>query len=233
MISRITKAIFVGGVIAIAAGLIAGQQIDSPLDSIIEQHLKALGGSAALRAHTNLVLKGTLGSTAAEENGQSLEISVADPKVYVRIGDGSLQMGFNGETVWRHARSEQLQQHKGRQMAELVTVFNPARALSWKEWYPALALKGTDSIGDRRAYVLEAGTPNHERLFIDQQSGLLLRDEVMPGVTFTFSDYRSVDGVQVPFKVEQTTASGGLAYTYRIESAAPISKVDDSRFDPR
>lgn len=220
-------------VVAVCFSLAAAQVSDPMLDTVIEQHLKALGGRAALRTPEMLILKGRLQSTAEEEDGQSLEISIADPKVSVRVGDGSLQMGFNGDTVWRHVQSENLQQHKGRQLAELVTVFNPARALSWKEWYPALALKGSETIGDRKAYVLETGSPNHERLFIDQQSGLLLRDEVMPNVTFTFSDYRAVEGVQVPFKIQQTTAAADLKYTYRIDTAARVTKMEDTRFDPR
>lgn len=219
--------------VAVCFSLAVAQMKDPSVDAVIEQHVKALGSRAALRAPGMLILKGRLQSTAEEENGQPLEISIADPKVYVRVGDDSLQLGFNGDVVWRHAQSEALQQHKGRQLAELVTVFNPARALSWKEWYPAMSLKQGEAVGDRKVYVLDMGTPNRERLFIDQQSGLLLRDEVMPNVTFTFSDYRAVEGIQVPFKIEQTTASADLKYTYRIESAARVPKMDDTRFDPR
>jgi len=67
---------------------------------------------------------------------------------------------------------------------------------------------------------------------IDRQSGLLARDEVMRGVAFTFSDYRAVDGVQVPFMIQQT-APNGLNYTYRFLDVRYEAVVDDSRFRPQ
>lgn len=202
------------------------------LDQLIESHIQALGGRSALASPALLVLTGECESSNQEESGP-FEISIATPKVYYNLGRGALRMGFNGETVWRHTESEGLRQMRSRQFASLITVFDVARVLWWKEWYPEAGIKGIEKLGEREAYVVEtrAGSPGSERLFIDRENLLLVRDEVMPTV-FTFSDYRAVEGVQVPFTIVQTTRVK-VTYTHRIHNARRIAEVDPSRFEPR
>ncbi len=208
---------------------------DSPptLDQVIERHIKELGGHSALEQSGTLVLAGDCDSTERRENGP-VEILIQTPKVSFDLGGGSLRMGFNGEVVWRHAASEGLQQNAGRKYAEIVTVFDPARVLWWKEWYPEMAIKGTATVGDREAYVLatDPGNPASERLFIDRQSGLLIRDEVMPNVVFTFSDYRAIGGVQMAFTIRQDTPAG-VTYAYHFKDVRRLMSVDESRLQPR
>ncbi|MGD1210258.1 MAG: hypothetical protein ABR973_02725 [Candidatus Acidiferrales bacterium] len=208
---------------------------DAPatIDQVIEQYVHALGGRTALEKHSTLVLSGNCEASAPEESGP-IEILVRTPQVAFNLGKGGLQMGFTGTAVWRHAANEGLQQQAGRQYAELVTVFDPARVLSWKEWYPEIAVTGIEKLDGREAYVVEThpGSAASERILIDRQSGLLARDEVMPGNAFTFSDYRAVDGVQIPFTIQQT-ARNGLSYTYRFADVKYQETMDDSRFQPR
>lgn len=203
------------------------------LDQVTERHIKALGGRSALEQLGTVVLTGDCESTEKQESGP-VEILIKTPKVTFDLGGGSLRMGFNGEVVWRHAAAEGLQKNAGREHAEIVTVFDPMRVLRWKEWYPEMAIKGTEKAGDKEAYLLEThpGKPGTERLFIDRQSGFLIRDEVMPNLVFTFSDYRAVDGVQMAFTIQQDTPAG-VTYTYRFKEAKRLASVDESRFEPR
>jgi hypothetical protein len=202
------------------------------LDQVTGRHIKALGGQSALEQLGTLALTGDCESTEKEEGGP-VEILIRTPKVTFDLGGGSLRMGFNGEVVWRHAASEGLQKNAGRQHAEIVTVFDPTRVLRWKEWYPEMAVTAAEKAGNKEAYVLEThpGKPT-ERLFIDRQSGLLIRDEVMPNVVFTFSDYRAIDGVQLAFTIRQDTPVG-VTYTYHFKEAKRLASVDESRFEPR
>jgi hypothetical protein len=213
------------------AALPAGDSLPT-LDQLIERHIQALGGRSALASPGPLVLTGECESSNPEESGP-FEISIATPKVYYSLGQGALRMGFNGETVWRHTESEGLRQMQNRQFASLVTVFDVARVLWWKRWYPEAGIKGIQKLGDRDAYVVEtrAGSPASERLFIDRESLLLVRDEVTP-TAFTLSDYRAVAGVQVPFTIVQATRVN-VTYTHRIRSARRVVEVDSSRFEPR
>jgi hypothetical protein len=206
------------------------------IDQIADRYIKSMGGRAALSQLGAVILTGRCDSSAPDESG-SIEIAVKTPKVAFNQGGGNLRMGFDGESVWRATASEGLQQRKGRQFAELVTVFDPARALWWKEWYPEMAVKGVQKAGDRETWVLETlpGNPATERLFIDRESGLLVREEVRPGIVFTFTDYRELNhanGVRAAFVVQQTAANG-IVYTYRFEKIDPVPVVDEARFQPR
>jgi len=212
--------------------LTAAAELPTP-GQVVDQYIKAIGGPAALSQSGAVTLTGHCESTAPDESGR-VEILVKTPKVAFSLGSGGLRMGYDGESVWRATVSEGLQQRKGRQFAELVTVFDPARALWWKEWYPEMAVKGTQKVGDRDTWVLEThpGNPATERLFIDRESGLLMRDEVVAGFAFTLSDYREVNGIRAAFVVQET-APNGIVYTWRFEKIDPAAVVDENRFQPR
>jgi hypothetical protein len=55
----------------------------------------------------------------------------------------------------------------------------------------------------------------------------------MPKFVFMFSDYRMVDGVEIPFTVIQTTPNEDLTYTYQFREAKRVTPADDSLFQPR
>ena len=67
--------------------------------------------------------------------------------------------------------ASRLQERKGRQFAELATVFDPLAHFSGKQWYPGIAVSGVHNTDGRRAVVLETvpGSKATERLFIDRQ----------------------------------------------------------------
>jgi hypothetical protein len=203
------------------------------VDQVIERYVRAVGGREALTKLGPIALTGRCESTDPGESGP-IEILVKTPKVAYNLNGGSLRMGFNGESVWRTAAPEGLQQRKGRQFAERVTVFDPSWPLSWKEWYPQLGVTGIQTIASREAYVMETqpGNPATLRMFIDRESGLLVRQEAGSPIVFTFSDYRDVRGVRAAFTVQQTTPTG-ITYTYRFEKMIAAAAADDAMFQPR
>lgn len=211
--------------------IICAQQLP-PLSQITEQYIKAIGGRDALNKMGPIAMRGECESSAPDEGGP-VEVLIKTPKVVLNLND-DLRMGFDGESVWRATASEPLQQRKGRQFAELVTVFDPARGLSWKEWYPQMEVTGLRMIGDRDTYVLETapGGPATERIFIDRDTGLPVRHELPGKYAFVFSDYREVNGLRMPFTVEETTPNE-IKYTYRFKTITPAAEVQDSKFQPR
>jgi hypothetical protein len=202
------------------------------IDQLIEMNISALGGRHALTSTGTLILSGECESANPEEGG-AVEIAIHTPKVHYNLGNGALQMGYSGESVWRRTEGEGLRQQPGRAFAELVTVFDPARVLWWKQWYPDAAVSGVKMVGDRQAYAVQThpGRAGSEVLFVDRESHLVIRDELMPNLVFTYSDYREIQGVQVPFSIKQT-GPAGASYSYRILKAARVPD-DDSRFQPR
>lgn len=202
------------------------------VDRLIQRNIDALGGRDALSNIGPLKLTGYCDASVSEESGP-VEIVIKSPRVYYRLGEeAELQMGFNGQVFWRNALMEGLQRYPSREMAELVTVFDPGRVLHWKEWYPEMKVVGAKKVEGEDAYFLEAASHTHEHIAISRKSGLILTDEVMPKLVFHFSDYRSVDGVMIPFTVIET-APNGLVYTYHFKNAEHVSDVEDWRFQPK
>ncbi len=203
------------------------------LDQIAEQHRKALGGPAALERASALLLSGDCESTAPEESG-SIQIVVSSPRVTFNLRDGALRMGFSGQVGWRHVAGQDLQKHAGRQFVEIVTIFDPARVRWWKEWYPSIIVTGIEKVNGRDAYALSMNPSNtaSEKLFIDRETGLVVRDEVLPGVVFTFDDYRPVNGLRVAFRIRQSTPAS-VTYTYTFKDVRALTEIEAAQFEPK
>jgi len=92
-------------------------------DQVVDRYIEAIGGPTALSQSGALTLTGHCESSAPDES-RPVEILVKTPKVAFSLGGGNLRMGYDGESVWRATVSEGLQQRKGRQFVELVTVFD-------------------------------------------------------------------------------------------------------------
>jgi hypothetical protein len=229
MVRVVSLGIFV---IFVASSLFGADPLPR-LDQIAEQHQKALGGPAALEKATALVLTGDCESTAEEESGP-IQIFVSSPRVAFDLKNGALRMGFSGQAGWRHVAGQDLQQRAGRQFAEIVTVFDPARVRWWKEWYPNMAVTGKEKVDGRDTYALSMNPSNKasEKLFIDRETGLIVRDEVMPGVVFTFEDYRAVNGLQVAFRIRQSTPAS-VTYTYTFKDVKALPEIEAAQFEPK
>jgi hypothetical protein len=212
--------------------LSAADSLPTP-GQIAALHAKALGGLAALEKASALVLTGDCDSTAPEESGP-VQVVVSSPRVSFNLNNGALLMGFSGEVGWRHAAGQDLQQLAGRQFVGIVTAFDPSRVRWWKEWYPNMSVTGVEKVNGRDAYVLSMNPESKasEKLFIDRETGLIVRDEVLPGVVFTFDDYRPVNGLQVAFRIRQSTPAS-VTYTYTFKDVKALAAIEAARFEPK
>jgi hypothetical protein len=216
----------------LASSLYAADSLPT-LAEIAALHTKALGGSAALERASALLLTGDCDSTAQEESGP-VQVVVSSPRVSFSLNNGALRMGFSGQAGWRHVAGQDLQQRAGRQFVEIVTVFDPARVRWWKEWYPNLSVTGVEKVNGRDAYTLSMnpGSKASEKLFIDRETGLVVRDEVLPGMVFTFDDYRPVNGLQVPFRIRQSTPAS-VTYIYTFTDVKALTGTEATQFEPK
>ncbi len=167
------------------------------LEQIAEQQIKALGGPAALEKASALVLSGDCKSTAEGKSG-TIQILVSSPRVTFNLNDGALRIGFSGHAGWRHVAGHDLQQHPGRQFVEIVTVFDQARVRWWKEWYPNTAVTGIQKVEGRDAYALSVnpGYKASETIFVDQQTGPVVRMAAPVPYTYNFKDVKSLSGIE-------------------------------------
>lgn len=115
--------------------------------------------------------------------------------------------------------------------------------LDWKSKYKTVAVKRIAKVGDEEAYAVEF-EPEKGTKFTEYYSTktflMLKREGVIPSstspqslpYTITFSDYREVDGVKLPFKQVNNTSANGDVVTI-VTSVKHNVPIDDKLFAPR
>jgi photosynthetic reaction center cytochrome c subunit len=205
---------------------------------LIDDYVRALGGSAAIEKITTRIEKG---SASFRGQSQSVEIFTQSPdklSVVRRMSDGgSFVTTFDGQEGWSSAPGR-----PPREMHEAdITAARMDADLQFpvhiQQLFPELRFEYPEKIADRDAYLLlavRAGQPP-VRLYFDEQSGLLVRviryAETPLGRNPTqidYFDYRDVDGVQVPFRV--TTSQPGNTSTIQFDEVRQNVPIDAAQF---
>jgi hypothetical protein len=148
--------------------------------------------------------------------------------------------GTNGEEAYSFAPVEKF---AGKRLEDARLAADFYSMLDWPSKYKKIEVTGTAKVGDEEAFVVsfesEKGTPFKE--YYSTKSFLLLKREgVVPSstspqqlpYTVTYSDYRQVDGVMLPFKVvSYSIANGNIVTT--VKSVKHNVSIDDKTFGPR
>ncbi|MEQ1646900.1 MAG: hypothetical protein ABL959_25820, partial [Pyrinomonadaceae bacterium] len=92
-----------------------------------------------------------------------------------------------------------------------------------------LRYEGEYEVEGRLRYVLSATSPEGYALGLSFDAVTkLLATFSMPGILYTFSDYRKVDGVLIPFHLD-----GDRIMNIRLETVTRNPKIDMSVFDKK
>ena len=220
-------------------------------DDVIEKHLAALGGRAALGKLTSRKSTGTV--TIATPNGAlsgPIEIYTKPPnktRAYMTLdltALGSCRKDDLGAEVRRHGRLDHSTRCKARRRSSATscitcgTTSSRVRYLDYKAAGTKIELLAKEPVGGKEAIVLLV-TPKEgsvARIFFDPETHLLLRAVAKissPELgdfeqTNEPSDYRTVDGVKVPFV--QTNTSPVQTVTIRLEKVEHNVPMDDAMF---
>lgn len=212
-------------------------EVNGPgVDEVLDKYVQAVGGRAAFRKITSRVSKGSFTSTKLGVKG-SVELYAKAPNkqltVLTAAGFGTYRRGFDGATAW--------EQGPGGDEARESAHFTKRdadfyQAVTLHDVYPRLAFAGREKINGRGAYVLEAPRAgNPKRWYFDAQSGLLLHTEVRGRAnniltSEDYADYRSVDGVLIPFRLRQVVEDG-IDFDISLGEVKQNVSIADSIFD--
>jgi len=198
-------------------------------DDLIAKMIEAYGGEANLRKHKSSVSRieidmesqgltgyGVMKAKAPNQVASEMTITALDKKIgavvsYFDGNAGGEMMTFGPEEIY-----------SGKRLEDIKVGADFYDVLDWKKNYAAITVKRIAKVGDEEAYVVEKrsekGTPVTD--YISVKTFLLLKRESVihsdtTGVDIptseTFSDYRNVDGVMVPFKsVSSNIANGDI-----------------------
>jgi zinc protease len=227
--------------LAIALPVMAQDTEEVPtIDQILDKYVQAIGGKAAVEKLTTRMMKGSL--ETPEGTGGSTEFYAKAPSKYVEMSNfpdyGIIQEGFDGTLGWSKNPESSARELSSAESAVNNREKNLHRDIRLKELYPKMTLRGTQRVGNRQAYLIEAvpleGNP--EKMYFDTQTGLLLRRELErvtmeEGIVLLeifLDDYREVDGVKLPFTIRRSTPD--YSYALKFSEIRHNIPIEDARF---
>jgi hypothetical protein len=219
-------------------------------DEIIEKHLAALGGRAALNNIKSRLTKGTITvSTPVGELTGSVEVLNQVPnktRTLIQLDLSSLGLGkvvqdqrFDGTTGYLIDTLQGNRDITGDQLELMKNAQFPNALMNYKEMGATVELGGKEKVGDRDAYVL-IGKPKTGpvmRQYIDAETYLPIKGvfKVMVPQLGTeveqsneASDFRTVDGVKVPFQIRTVSSIQTVSVT--VTQVEQNTAIDGSLF---
>src|SRR5215475_3538873 len=204
---------------------------------LLDGYLAAVGGAEALRKVSSRVAKGTVTTLGDQKVAVDIYAKAPDKRVSVmHVQDGESVTAYNGKVGWLSVPGRvhmmNAQESFGAKMdADVLFAVNVGGLYTKWETKPGEKIDGQETW-------LVAGEKDGEpplRLYMDQKTGLLVRlvryvDSPLGynPTQIDYADYRSVDGVKVPFR--WTVARPGNRFTVELDELKQNVPVDDAKF---
>lgn len=218
-------------------------------DEIIEKSITAMGGRAAMEKIKTRVMTGTIGlRTPVGDIAGNIEVTNATPnksRTLINVDLTSLGAGpmkvdqrFDGTNGFVLDSLQGDRPITGDQLAGMKSNSFPHVFLNYKATGISVKLNGKEKVGTRDAFVLlmEPTEGPAVKQFVDAETFMPLKTTTrltLPQVgemeqSAEASDFRVVDGVKVPFKIEVSSAVQSFTITLaKVEQNVP---VDDKIF---
>jgi photosynthetic reaction center cytochrome c subunit len=215
-------------------------------DQVFDTYIKAIGGAERLAALKSFVARGTYQGFDTAGAEVPFEIYARSPNqrttvVHLAPGAESVRV-VDGQNAWNTSTGTLMEvpvvalsgaELQGAKLEASLMFPGQIRQLL-KDWITGFA---TTLIDDRLVHVVQ-GTEADDtpvKFYFDRESGLLLRmlryantRIGLNPIQVDYADYRTVSGVEMPFKITVTWTDGRSVYEFsKVEPNAPI---DASRF---
>jgi CubicO group peptidase (beta-lactamase class C family) len=209
------------------------------VDELLTKMIAAYGGEANLRKH-----KSSLTSVEVDLESQGVQakgsISAKAPNqtasdmTFIALGKkiGSIVSYFDGSGGGEVVSFAPEEMYSGKRLEDIKAAADFYDVLNWKQNYQTITVKRMGKVGDEDVYIVEKrrdkGTPVTD--YVSTKSFLVLRRDSLvvsetSGIelpqTQSFSDYRNVDGVMMPFRMTSNNIANGDI----------VLRVTDLRFD--
>ncbi len=204
---------------------------------LLDKYLAAIGGAEALQKITSRVQKGTLTAFGGQHFPMDVYSKAPDKRFSVmHLQGGDSVTAFDGKQGWLSVPGRVHMMSAAENAAARVDadLYFPAHV---KTLYQKFRVDAGEKIDGHETYLVvgsSEGLPPM-RLFLDRESGLLLRliryAETPLGRNPTqidYADYRDTNGVKIPFR--WTLARPGNRFTIQVEQVQQNVPVDDAKF---
>lgn len=210
------------------------------VDQILDRYIAAMGGRAVIEKITSRASLGKIEVPSMNLSGTVMIHEKAPDKLLqvVVINGNAFRQGFDGRNAWTDDPADGFHVLSGIQLAEAKRDADFFHPLHLHEIYPNMTVTGKEKVGKGEAYVVEgtaAGENKPDKMYFDVDSGMAVRlvshrhtPDGEADVREDFSDYHKVDGLELPFTIEQT--GGSAEFTIHATEIHHGVNLDDSEF---
>ncbi len=193
--------------------------------SVLDQYIKAIGGKAALEKVNSISMLASTTVQGVELNMKSIEAKGGKKFIDVTMMGNSVQkLKFDGKDGAMEAGGQKMQMTE-----EMKKDF-----LGNKEVFPELAVNqselsvaGIEKFNNEDCYAIKA---KNATSYYSVKTGLKageVKTAMGQSVPVTYSDYKDVNGVKLPYKFSQQ--AGGMTMDFTVKSYE-LNKATDSDF---
>jgi len=205
-----------------------------PPDRIIGEYLRAIGGAKAVAQIQTETIAGSLTDQDTGKTGSYSLIAKAPNRFYSEIAiepEREVQ-AYNGMSAWGQNAAEGARTLTGEtaKEADAAARYWNSHLVDLKKSKLSAQFAGMENVRGRDAYRVRVmlGQVMGRDVFFDAQTHLIIR-EIAGSEQFDYDDYRPVNGIQTPFRIE--IRRGGHVYSISVTHAEFNASVDDSIFD--
>ncbi len=219
----------------IAAAPLWGQP---SVDEILGKYAQAIGGRAACEKITTRTMTGTVEIPDDNVTGKVVVLAKAPGSYRLTMdipGYGVVEMVLDGASGWQRNPDTGTHSMNKKDLQIAARDHDFYHDLRLKELYAGLQVAGADKLDGRDVYILEGAAPDgpNEKFYFDAASGLLLKHDfervtLEDGIVqyeMLYADYRDVDGVKLPSRVEQRAPDNTMIFKFtEIKNNAPLGE---------
>jgi len=204
---------------------------------IVDQYIKAAGGSKALSKTQTLTLEGIFHTTDGKAGTYTLSTKL--PNRYyseLLLGDTSEIEAYNGKSAWHRTTDGEfstLVGPEGSQLEAAAQYYN-SHLVDAKKNKLGLGFAAFSKVRGRDTFEIEVTTMSgiKRHVYFDVQTHLLLKETATIGGIETqilYDDYRPSNGLKVPYKIE--LHRGSETYDIAVTRVAANGVVGERVFD--
>ena len=204
---------------------------------IVEQYVRAAGGSRALSKIHTLTLEGTFTTDDGKSGTYTFDTKLPN-RYYVEllVGERNLMEAYNGKSAWHRDATGELATlvgADGMQLEAAAQYYN-SRLVNPKKEKMALEFVGHAQVRGKDALEVEvrSATGMKRQVFFDPQTHLIMKETATVGglnQELLYDDYRAVEGVQLPSKI--ALDRGGEKYDITLTRAIINGTIGERVFD--
>src|SRR5258705_2801415 len=223
--------------VAFCITLLAQPARPQDAQKIVDQYIKAAGGSKALSKAATVIIEGTFHTPDGKTGTYTLNTKL--PNRYYSelvIGDVSLIEAYNGKSAWHRTANAEFSTLVGADGAQLEAAgqYYNSHLVGAKRNKLGVGFAAYSKVRGRDALEIELTTMTgvKRHVFFDSQTHLIVKEEATIGgivEQILYDDFRSVNGQKIPYKIELHRSTE--AYDITVPRGEVNGQVGERVFD--